>query len=265
LRIAFRWMEQICTVEAPAAIAGDLASLFPQMVRSAHPSVPADVRVVPESGGFTVASDEVIACDRALSALGAAELAVTRRLLASDTEHCHVHAAAALAPDGRAILAVGSSGSGKSALAFAWCRTGRPLLGDDVVAIDRVHAFPRPLKVDAARLREAGESPEDTIAWDLGTSEAWVDPTRYAGWAVGGAPVGLLADVRFVPASDVRTREVSRAAALRMLLAAVHQTGVSRAHSVDRLIEVVKGSAAYEVRFGDAVDAAARLVALAER
>lgn len=268
MRIAFRWMEQTCTVEAPTAVGGDLASLFPDMLHQADPTVAADVRVLPASSGFTVAADEVVDCDDAPSALWAAEHAVTRRLLASDAEHGHVHGAAALARDGRAILAVGPSGSGKSTLAFAWCRIGRPLLGDDVVAIDRagrIHAFPRPLKVHATRIREAGESPEVTIGWAPGTTEAWVDPTRYAGWAVGGAPVGILAEVRFVPASDVRMEQVSRAAGLRMLLSALHQTGVPRAHAVDRLIEVVKGSTAYKMQFSNAMDAAALLVARAER
>ena len=267
LRIALRWMEQTCTVDAPADIAVDVGALFPRMLATVPPGAEPDVRVVSGPSGFTVSGDVVFSCDSAASALWAVELALTRRLLALDTRHCHVHGAAATTPDGRAMLAMGPSGSGKSTLAFAWCRLGRPVLGDDAVAIDEaglVYPFPRPLKVDAQRLREAGGSPEHTLGWETGSSEAWVDPDRYAGWAGGGARVGLLAEIRFVPGSPVRAEEVAGAARLRMLLSSAYETGVPKVGCVDRFAEVAEGCVAYQLEFGDAMEAAAHLLALAE-
>jgi hypothetical protein len=163
---------------------------------------------------------------------------------------------------------LGPSGSGKSTLAFSWCRLGRPILGDDVLALDGaglVYPFPRPLKVDVERLREAGGSPEATLGWEAGSTEAWLDPDRYAGWAAGGAPLALLAEIRFVPGSPLQVEAIPAAAALRALLSSAYETGVSRAECVERFAQAAEACPAHRVEFGDALEAAAHLLALAER
>ncbi|GMV04541.1 MAG: hypothetical protein AMXMBFR53_08210 [Gemmatimonadota bacterium] len=267
MKIAFLWMGQGCTVAAPAAIAGDLAALFPLLARPAGPSAVPDVVVERVPAGFAVVAGGVPEpCASAVEAVSAAELAVTRHLLAAERRHCHLHASAALAGSGGAVVALGPSGSGKSTLAYAWYRLGRPVFGDDVVAVDdrgRLHPFPRPLKVHAARLREAGEAPEETVAWDPSEEDVWVDPLPRAGWAEGGAEVAVLAEIRFVPGAETRLEAVRDAQRLRMLLDAVHQTGTSREDSLDRLIGLAEGAAVFRVEFGRAAEAAPLLLDIA--
>lgn len=264
MKTAFLWMGQGCTVAAPAAIAGDLAALFPVLVRPVGPSAVPDVVVERAPAGFTVVvGGELAPCATAVEAVSAAELAVTRKLLAAERGHCHLHASAALAEGGAAVVALGPSGSGKSTLAYAWYRLRRPVFGDDVVAVDdrgRLHPFPRPLKVHAARLREAGEAPEETVAWDPSEEDVWVDPLRRAGWAEGGREVAVLAEIRFVPGAETRLEAVHGAQRLRMLLDAVHQTGTSREDSLDRLIGLAEGAVVCRVEFGRAAEAAALLL-----
>lgn len=65
----------------------------------------------------------------------------------------HVHAAGVAAPDGRAWLLTGETGSGKSTLTYALARQGWPVLGDDGVVLERVaqgiiaHSWREPLQV----------------------------------------------------------------------------------------------------------------------
>ncbi|NJD19613.1 MAG: hypothetical protein FIA95_10080 [Gemmatimonadetes bacterium] len=267
MTIAFEWMGQSCVVEAPPAIAAELEALLPEMARAAGHSARPDLRIREDGPDLVVAAgSEETRCTSPTDALSAVELAITRHLLAAERSHCHLHAAAALVPDGGAVLALGPSGSGKSTLAYAWHRLGRPVLGDDVVAVDHLglaHAFPRPLKVDAVRLREAGEAPERTVAWDPAASDVWVDPGRGAGWAHGGAPVRLVAEIRYVGGTSLRVEALSAAGALRVLLDSLHRTGTSRSDSLDRLIRVAEGSVACRLEHGDARRAAVFLIEMA--
>ncbi len=267
MKIAFHWMRRSCTVDAPQVVATGLAAMFPELAGPAAAGSTADVRVLRRQPGFVVTASGEEICGTLADALSAAELAVTRRLLESESDHCHLHAAGAVAPNGEAMLVVGPSGSGKSSLAYAWYRMGIPVFGDDVIALDdrgAVHPFPRPLKVDAARLREGGESPEATLAWDPQAPDVWVDPGARAGWARGGASVCLLAGVRFREGAGTRVEGVSGGERLRMLLDSVHQTGLPRAECVHRLIALAERCSAWRLEFGDAGDAARRLLGLVE-
>jgi len=267
VRIALQWMGQRCTVEAPEAVARDVARLFSPLVADESDSSGADVSVV-EDGDWTLVTaqttDECLGHPDTLSAI---ELAVTRHLMAADTHHSHLHAAGALTSGGCAVLALGASGSGKSSLAYAWYRDGVPVLGDDVVFLDaesRAHAFPRPMKVDTTRLIDAGEPPEDTLAWDPNATEVWVDPTGGAGWAAGGLPVGIVADIKFVPDAETSVEEIKGPARLRLLLDSLHPSGTPRTESLDRLIVIAEQSDFYRVRFGNTGTASADLLALAD-
>lgn len=266
MTIAFTWMGRTCTVDAPPAVAEAVSALFPTLAGPAGSTHAVDVRVVAHGSGLVVDPYEGEPCPTLSDAVSVVELAVTNHLLSADRLHSHLHAAGALAENGEVMLVLGASGSGKSTMAYAWYRAGRPVLGDDVVALDaegRVHPFPRPLKVDAVHLRNAGEAPERTVAWDPAARDVWVDPTRRAGWAPGGLPVCLVAQLRFEAGAPTRVEEVAGGERLRILLDSVHPTGTSRVDGLDRLIAVAERSAAYRVEYGNAVDMAAGLLALA--
>ena len=74
-----------------------------------------------------------------------------------------VHAAGAVAPDGRAWLLAGDSGCGKSTLGYALARAGWASLGDDGVLIEPrsahviAHGWRDPLRVSAALSRDFPE------------------------------------------------------------------------------------------------------------
>lgn len=264
VNLAIRWLDQTCVVEAPSALERDVAALFPTLVTPGAHAGPPDVRALLREGAYVVESREGSEAGlEYVDAVSAVELAVTRHLMASEGRHCHLHASAALASTGRAVLGVGVSGAGKSTLAYAWYRLGLPVFGDDVIAVDqrgRLHPFPRPLKVDAARLRDAGDDPASTVAWHPHASDAWVDPTRGCGWAAGDTEVGILAEIRFVPGVEPRLTGLSGSDGLGILLGALHQTGLPAADAVDRLIRIAEGSQVYRLEFGDA-HVAARLLA----
>ena len=268
MTIALQWMDHRCTVDAPPPVAGALGDLFPAARVRPHTDGAADVRVTAHGPAWVVHPGPAEPCPSVPDAVSAAELAITRHLLASDLVHCHLHAAGAVTHSGHAVLAVGPSGSGKSTVAYAWHRLGRPLLGDDVVALDpagHAHAFPRPLKVDAARLRDAGADPADTTAWDGQTDDVWVDPTDGAGWAPGPVAVTLVAELRFEAGAPLRLDPVQGGERLRVLLNSVHQTGASREASVDRLITVAEAGPMVRVTHGNGQEAAAALLDLAAR
>lgn len=255
MKTTYVWKGVQCTVEAPPAVGRRVAALFPELARPTSDSKSVDLRVVSGPTGFAAPGLDGAAWPTVPEAVSACELALTRFLLSREREHTHLHAAAALTGKGEAVLALGPSGSGKSSVAYAWYRMGRPVFGDDVVALDpeaRLHPFPRPLKVDVARMREAGESPRETVAWDGRAPDAWVDPTLGAGWAPGGVPVRLFAEIRFVAGAPLRATPVEGGERLRLLLDAMHQTGAPPSPSVDRLIRVAEGAEAIRLEHGDA-------------
>jgi hypothetical protein len=113
----------------------------------------------------------------------------------------HVHAAGAVAGDGRAWLLAGESGSGKSTLTYALARARWKVLGDDGVPIEQVaggvmaHSWREPIQVSIGL---SSEFPE--LADFTGTVD-WLDPRcrtpvpAPAGFA-RAAPVGALALLR---------------------------------------------------------------------
>jgi len=261
-RSVFVWGEGRCTVDAPPDLARTLHRLFPTLAGpgAAHRDSPhagdvADLTLESSPGGWRVGWDGGEELVDEGEALAAAELTVTRRLLEADGHRVHLHGAAAVGRSGRAALAVGPSGSGKSTLAYAWYRQDRPLLGDDVVVLDgqgHLHPFPRPLTVDAERLREAGERPEAAPGWTAGDLDAWVDPRRRSGWADHGVPVGVVAEIGYRKDGEVTWDLLEGAERLRVLLGAVHRTGRDRPEALDTLIGLVESVPVYRVRHADA-------------
>ena len=139
-------------------------------------------------------SSATIGVRRELSRLGAV-------LLLRERGRFHVHAAGAVASDGRAWLLTGESGSGKSTLTYALARANWPVLGDDGVLIENTvssvlaRAWREPLQVS---IELSGEFPE---LRSYATSVDWSDTRHRAPVAAPGgsarvAPVGALALVR---------------------------------------------------------------------
>jgi len=243
----------------------DIVVLFPRAEVSQPTEMEPDIHVAQAATGITVTPGSPETHVRTCDAVSAVEHAVTMHFLEGDRHHTHIHAAAALTERG-AVLATGRSGAGKSTLAFMWAKTGIPIFGDDIIPLDPnglAHTFPRLLKVDRDLLRESGGLPERTLAWHPEADEVWVDPRPSAGWAVGAARVVVVADICYRPGAELRIEEMAGGEGLRLLLNSVHQTGVSREQSLDRLIRVTEGSRVCRVEFGDAARATEGLLRMA--
>lgn len=195
------------------------------------------------------------------AAVSALELALTRTLLEAHADRVHLHAAGArLGPTG--VLALGTAGAGKSSLALAWSRSGRPLLGDDVVLVDEegaARAFPRLMKVDAERLAAHGIRPEATHAWVPGWEEAWVDPREGGGWCLQPCPVGLVVLLDRDERGDgggFRAVEMDGVVALKALLDSALPGGLEGADAVEPLGRLLDGCRCLRLSYRSSREAA---------
>lgn len=183
----------------------------------------------------------------------------------------HLHAAGAVLPGGagggRALVALGASGTGKSSVALAWAREGLALLGDDVILLGEgglLHPFPRPPKAPLGLLEAAGVSGVEPAGAVDGRPEAWWDAEQTTGWAAGpGRAAALAVLVREESRRSAEARPLGAAEALPHLFDALLDTGTPPAASLARLTDLLGAAPAWEVRFGDAGDAARAIHALA--
>lgn len=215
-----------------------------------------------EAGGPTIPdSPEGVRLDGAGEAVSVLERLIAETLLRDRSHHVGLHAAGALV-HGVGVVALGASGAGKSSLALSLSRDGWPLLGDDVVLIDRqggARPFPRLVKVDVERLAAHGIRPEETIAWVPGWSEAWLDPREGGGWCAGPCHVGLVAILDRIegrPEAEVRSSEVGGAEALSELLAGALPGGLEGGDRVDALLGLLDGARGLRLSFVSSRDAA---------
>lgn len=189
-------------------------------------------------------------------------------------EATHLHAAGAVLPaaeGGGALLALGTSGAGKSSVALRWSADGLPLLGDDVILLHDaglVHPFPRPPKAPLGLLRDAGLATGEWTRPAGDRPEGWWEAERKAGWADGPVRAvvvaSLVRDAEPSPpagtdAPGARVRPLGAAEALPLLFSALLDTGAPPAESLPRLTDLLASARAWEVRFTDP-RAAARAV-----
>ena len=215
--------------------------------------------------GFVVASLDApaVPCKSHMDALVAFEFALSRTLATSFLDCTHIHSSGAVV-DGRAVLALGESGAGKSSLAVSLISRGHRTLGDDTVFVSPTAMavpFKRLLKVVPAVLAEMDIDPTSTVHWDPDWPEAWYDPREGAGWAPE-APIAVLALVGYAPKSPIRVTPIPSAEALSVLIGSVLSTGLSAGDSFDTLLKVVEGAQAYRMEFPSAIEGADALVSL---
>ncbi len=202
-------------------------------------------------------------CHGAIEIFSACEFAITQALLSSCDAFAPLHASGA-AVGGRAVLALGSAGAGKSSLAVCWHLAGHAALGDDVVLVDvegRAHACRRLYELNATTLQTLGVEPAGTSLWRPGSTEAWYDPGAGAGWAEP-TPVGVVAVVRFRRGAELDIKRLSTAESLNALVHSQMLVVPDRAAHLEALARVAEGAKAYDVTFGSAAAAA---TAIAER
>jgi hypothetical protein len=250
-------------VEAPVALREDLSGLFRGYAVHDANGRTADVtiRVEGDATGYTVLGPGATKrCRDAVELFAAVEFALTKRFIAGVPNWIRLHAAGTHV-GGRAVLALGPAGAGKSSLATAWQRAGNAAYGDDVVLLDRdglVHPFRRLFKVAPAVLDGLGIAPEETPYWESGSSEAWYDPAEGAGW---GSPacVGVVAVIRFRPRAGYRATPLRRGELLAALLASRIPPVSDPVLDVATCARVAGSARGLKLEFGDVREAATRL------
>ncbi len=203
-------------------------------------------------------------CRSRMDAIVAFEFALARALAAAVPNNVHLHASGTLV-GGRAVLALGKSGAGKSSLAASMLNRGHPTLGDDTVFLDasaRAVPFKRLLKVSRELLGEFGVDPGATVHWDPDWPEVWLDPREGAGWS-DPVPVGVIALARYNPAASLHISPVWAAEGLNALVSSVMVTGMGAEKGFDRLVHLVQDARVFRVQFPSAIEAAEALCALA--
>jgi len=266
--VAFRLLDRTVGLTTPTPeIARRAADLIPEY------SVPLDrhplddaLHLQEEDGHWSIRSQQTQPERFASvsSALETAEFLISVRLLTLVSHLPHLHAAGAVV-DGKAILALGEAGAGKTSLALHWCMTGHPVLGDDVVFLDELgqaQPFKRLFSTDRRRLEHYGTRPDSRNDPAGGSDEVWFDPTSAAGWA-DPAPVCLLGLIRYDPGTPFQMREMRRAETLNVLAASILPTGMAPGRCFDQLTRIASRAKAVEIAFDDSARAADELRALA--
>ncbi len=226
--------------------------------RGAPHGTPA-VTVSGVDSGYLVrpAQGVVRTCGTLTEVLSVCEFALTQAFMEACDRMVPVHAGGAVVR-GRAVLALGRAGAGKSSLAVSWHLAGHAALGDDVVMVDgdgSVHPFKRLYEVRASVLEELGVKVTGTPLWEPGSSEAWYDPGVGAGWG-DPAPLGVVAVVRHDSKASLEISELSPLEALNALVHSQMTSVWDRAANVDALARAAEQATALDIVFGSAAEAA---------
>ncbi len=245
-----------------ASLRQPLSHLFPTYqieVESPEPASAPAITVSARGGEYVVHPSEGVPsyCKDSSKLLAVCEFALTQAFLAACASFVQLHASGAVV-NGRAVLALGAAGAGKSSLALSWHRAGHPGLGDDVVFVDQqghAHPFKRLYEVQTDFLAAVGIEPGATCLWEAGSEEAWYDPGSGAGWAEP-APVSTIAVARFRHGAKLSIEPLSRTGVLNALLHSQLPSGPTPGRRFDSLARLVEGAQAFEVVFGSAVEAA---------
>jgi len=250
-RLVLRAYGRAVGVDAPADALTILRDRLPPTYTPVDAAAEREWRLQREASGMWMAYD-----DDGLG--GGADLADGVELLLSSlelwvAEHARdrifVHAGCAV-HDGRAIVAPGRTMSGKSSLTAALVRAGAAYFSDEFAVLDRrgrVHPYPRPLSIRPYDGSARHRLRVDDLGGSVGS---------------GGAPVGLVAHLRFDAAAGWNVDQLTPG---RAALALIDNTVAAR--SRPRAMLTAVGQATSSARAvagtrGDADEAAARLLEL---
>lgn len=181
----------------------------------------------------------------------------------SSQRYVLVHAAAATR-DGRAVLLPAASGSGKTTLVAALLMAGMDYLSDEVAALDvdtgLVHAYPKPLSVDRGSFEVLGALAPDLEPalhqWVVGRWHLPASAIGDGGLAGPSIPAAVVFPT-YEPRRATCLTPMTRAHALRSLVASTFNLDAHRARGIAALTEVIRRCECYELSVSNLADATA--------
>ena len=263
--LSFRMNGATVTARFPdAGLAERLGGVYPCVRADTEDGRDPDIVVRRTARGYELSRARVTeACRSIGELLPVFEWTLTLALLERVSGCVHLHASGVVA-HGRALLALGATGGGKSTLAMHWSRRGAAVLGDDTVLLDaggRAHAFRRLFKLDPGAVTRAGIPLGSTPWWEPGSDEAWYDPEAGGGWA-DPAPVAVVALVARAGGASERMAPLARAAGLAALLQSCQSTGRTGAEAMDVVSRVAATARIVTCTYQESDTAAATLLEL---
>ena len=260
VRLAYRLDGLPVETRVTDALAPAAAALFPD-ARAPAGDGPVELEVAGSGGeGFRVnARGRETRHPDAAGALAAFELALAETLVRRAAA-IPLHAAGALLPGG-AVALVGAGGRGKSTLAAALARLGRPVYGDDVLLLDgaagRVRAFRRLLKLLPPAPTLLGlERPRGPVAELWGDSALYHPEELGSSWAEPAPLRAVLFLERDAAARGVELAPVGAPEAVRRLLSQLQLVERAGPAEFEAVAAAVDGAEAATLRYASAVDAA---------
>ena len=263
VRLAYRLDGRPVEARVAEALAPAAAALFPD-ARVAAGDGPAELELAGRVGeGFRVrAPGRETRHPDAAGALAAFELALAETLVRR-AGAVPLHAAGARLPRG-AVALVGAGGVGKSTLAAALARQGRPLYGDDVLllvgATARVRAFRRLLKLLPPAPALLGlERPRGPVAELWGDSALYHPRALGSSWAEPARLCAVLFLERDAAVRGVELAPVPAAEAVRRLLPQLQLVERAGPAEFEAVAAAVDGADTATLRYASAVEAARAL------
>ena len=209
LPVLIAFHDRAFAVEAPAAMARDIAAFFQLCAPESAPAAPVPVQVAEGGDGrFTLA---IAGRPLAGNLLRGEVIQRLARAIGEDTFIAPPHvvfAAAAVGWGERAVLILGLGTSGKSSLAAWFVENGFAFFADDSVVIGserEVAGFPAPITLPAATLNYVADLKVMHSAASVRAGDRLLaQPAR--NWLVTApaGQAGLIVDVRFRPSSELR-------------------------------------------------------------
>ena len=190
---------------------------------------------------------------------------LTEAAMAGFGHYLQIHAAAAAAVlGGTTILMIGPPDSGKTTLVIAFARMGAQLLTDEIALIEpatlRVHAFPRDFIVHRGTQAEFPEVGKSSLPFARFDGYSFVPPAAFSTLpAPAPTEAATLLFPDFKLGCKPRCSPLGEAAAAERILEQSFNLELSEEEGPNLIGALVERCQAFEVVFGDAVEAA-RLV-----
>ncbi len=259
------------SVDASDPIAREVVEhLYAPCRTEAEPTIRFALRTVDaEKVTHVVTVDDAVtqSTDRAHLALAHLVWEISQAVVAAATgpSTALLHAASASDASGRAVLLPAASGSGKSTLVTALIERGLGYLTDDISAVDLssglIRPYPKPISTPVRLRRKfehAATIPDAHLEW-LG-DEGFITAADVGAVIASPAAPRMIVSPRYTPNAGTELTELSRAAAVRLLIDQSFGIGSLGNEALTFVGALVADCRCYSLVYSDLAEAAAVVI-----